>query len=251
MTERTALITGAAGGIGRATVEHFVQQGWIVLAVDIEAPKADLPEGARFLRADLSVPGEIDALCDQVGQQHHRLDALVNNAALQITKSLRDTSVADWDAVQAVNLRAPFLLARGLYARLQAAQGAVVNVASVHAVATSAEIGAYAASKGGLRALTRTMAIEFAADGIRANAVLPGATDTEMLAAGLDRSTIEGKDQAARKQDLAAKVLLGRLAQPAEIARAIYFLADSEQSSYITGEALAVDGGALAKLSIE
>ena len=106
-------------------------------------------------------------------------------------------------------------------------------------------------SKGGLRALTRTMAIEFAADGIRANAVLPGATDTDMLEAGLSRSNIEGQDQAARKQDLAAKVLLGRLAQPAEIARAIYFLADNQQSSYITGEALAVDGGALAKLSIE
>ena len=251
MSERTALITGAAGGIGRATVEHFVQQGWAVLAVDMAAPQPALPEGASFLQVDLSVPGEIDALCDQVGQQHQRLHALVNNAALQITKRLRDTSAEEWDAVQAVNLRAPFLLARGLYAQLQAAQGAVVNVASVHARATSAEIGAYAASKGGLRALTRTMAIEFAADGIRANTVLPGATDTGMLAAGLDRSTIEGRDQAARKQQLAAKVLLGRLAQPAEIARAIYFLADNQQSSYITGEALAVDGGALAKLSIE
>jgi NAD(P)-dependent dehydrogenase (short-subunit alcohol dehydrogenase family) len=251
MTERTVLITGASGGIGRACVEHFLDQGWTVLAVDIDPPQPNLPKGATFLQADLSVPGEIDALCDQLSQQHSRLDALVNNAALQITSSLLETSVEDWDAVQAVNLRAPFLLARGLYPLLKSAGGAVVNVASVHAEATSAEIGAYAASKGGLQALTRTMAIEFAADGVRANAVLPGATDTEMLEAGLSRSSIEDQDPAARKRDLAAKVLLGRLGRPAEIARAIYFLADGEQSSYITGEALAVDGGALAKLSIE
>lgn len=251
MAERSVLITGATGGIGRASVQHFHQKGWAVLASDIEAPQPALPDGVEFIQADLSKPEELNALCEELSRRQAGLDALVNNAARQITKKLVDTHSEEWDAVQAVNLRAPFLLARALYPRLKTARGAIVNVVSVHAEATSAELGAYAASKGGLLALTRSMAIEFAAGRVRANAVLPGATDTSMLEAGLGRSQIKGKDQAARKADLASRVLLGRLAQPAEIATAIYFLADNEQSAYITGQSLVVDGGALAKLSIE
>jgi NAD(P)-dependent dehydrogenase (short-subunit alcohol dehydrogenase family) len=142
-------------------------------------------------------------------------------------------------------------MARAFHGALKKAKGAIVNISSVHALATSAQIGAYASTKGGLLALTRSMAIEFAADGIRANTVLPGATDTPMLASGLDRGNSKLSKMADRKADLTKKILLQRLAAPEEIARVIYFLADSRQSSYITGQSLVADGGVLARLSSE
>ncbi len=126
-----------------------------------------------------------------------------------------------------------------------------MNVSSVHAVATSANIAAYAASKGGLLALTRAMAIEFATDQIRVNAILPGAVDTPMLHAGLNRSHTRGDSLDRRLENLAHKTVIGRVGTPAEIAHAIYFLADETQSSFMTGQALIVDGGATARLSTE
>jgi NAD(P)-dependent dehydrogenase (short-subunit alcohol dehydrogenase family) len=127
----------------------------------------------------------------------------------------------------------------------------VVNVSSVHAVQTSANIAAYAASKGAMLALTRAMAIEFAKDNIRVNAILPGAVDTPMLRAGLNRGHLGGAGELDRLENLARKTVNGRVGQPEEIARAIYFLADESQSSFITGQALIADGGATARLSTE
>jgi NAD(P)-dependent dehydrogenase (short-subunit alcohol dehydrogenase family) len=129
--------------------------------------------------------------------------------------------------------------------------GAIVNVSSVHAVATSANIAAYAASKGALLALTRALAIELAPDNIRVNAVLPGAVDTPMLHAGLSRGHVAGADLPALMQALSKRTVMGRIGQPTEIGQTILFLADSERSSFMTGQALVVDGGATARLSTE
>jgi NAD(P)-dependent dehydrogenase (short-subunit alcohol dehydrogenase family) len=126
-----------------------------------------------------------------------------------------------------------------------------VNVSSVHAVATSSNIAAYAASKGGLLALTRAMAVEWAMDNIRVNAILPGAVDTPMLRAGLNRGHLTGGTVIDRLENLARKTVNGRVGLPEEIAHAIYFLADNSQSSFITGQAMIVDGGATARLSTE
>jgi NAD(P)-dependent dehydrogenase (short-subunit alcohol dehydrogenase family) len=134
---------------------------------------------------------------------------------------------------------------------LKAIEGAIVNVASVHAVATSADIASYAASKGALLALTRAMAIEFAGDNVRVNTILPGAVDTPMLDAGLSRGHVSGETLEERKADLARKTVIGRVGDPIEIAKAIYFLADNEQSSFMTGQPLIVDGGATIRLSTE
>jgi len=150
------------------------------------------------------------------------------------------------------NLRSVFLGAKLAYPLLVAAGGgAIVNVSSVHAVATSRNIASYAASKGGLLALTRAMAIEFAPDHIRVNAILPGAVDTPMLRAGFDRGHLSGGTVQDRLENLAQKTVIGRVGQPEEIAHAIFFLADSIQSSFMTGQALIVDGGATARLSTE
>lgn len=181
-----------------------------------------------------------------------KLDALVNNAALQICKPLVETTVEEWDAVMNSNLRSAFLGAKLAFPLLKAAgESAIVIVSSVHAVQTSANIAAYAASKGGLLALTRAMAIEFAPDNIRVNAILPGAVDTPMLRAGLSRGHVTGGTITDRLENLARKTVNGRVGQPGEIANAIYFLADNTQSSFVTGQALIIDGGATARLSTE
>ena len=188
---------------------------------------------------------------EQAKDFHPKLDALVNNAAVQIAKPLVETTVDEWDAVMASNLRSVFLFVKLAHPLMKASGGAVVNVSSVHAIQTSANIAAYAASKGGLLALTRAMAIEFAPDSIRVNAILPGAVDTPMLRAGLGRGHVGHGDVQERLDNLARKTVSGKVGKPEEIAHAIYFLADNEQSSFMTGQALVVDGGATARLSTE
>jgi glucose 1-dehydrogenase len=249
---KTVLITGAAGGIGRATVYHFASKGWRVIAVDRSSFGGDFPADGLFIQSDISIGENLESIFYRAQAFTDRLNALVNNAAVQVAKPLVETSVAEWDAVMASNLRSVFLgikLAHPLF--VAAGGGAIVNVSSVHAIATSANIAAYAASKGGLLALTRAVAIEFAPDNIRCNAILPGAVDTPMLRAGLNRGHVSGDDILQRLDNLARKTVNGRVGQPEEIAHAIYFLADETQSSFMTGQALVVDGGATARLSTE
>jgi NAD(P)-dependent dehydrogenase (short-subunit alcohol dehydrogenase family) len=249
---KTVLITGAAGGIGRATVKLFADKGWRVIGVDRAPFGVDFPEEGLFISADISRGEELQSIFDKAHAFTDSLDALINNAAYQIAKPMLETTVEEWDAVMASNLRSVFLAVKLAHPLLKArGGGTVVNVSSVHAVQTSANIAAYAASKGGLLALTRAMAIEFAPDNIRVNAILPGAVDTPMLRAGLNRGHVSGGDVQTRLDNLARRTVSGKVGQPEEIAHAIYFLADSEQSSFMTGQAMIVDGGATARLSTE
>lgn len=252
METRNVLITGAAGGVGRATVQLFSEKGWRVIGVDRQEFSGDFPADGLFIQADIAESTNLEMIYAKASQFTPTLDAVVYNAALQITKPLLETSVEEWDQVMASNLRSVFLGAKLAYPMLKAGgNGAIVNVSSVHAVATSANISAYAASKGGLLALTRAMAIEFAPDNIRVNAVLPGAVDTPMLHAGLDRDHAGSGGLPERLENLARRTVNGRIGQPEEIAHAIYFLADHVQSSFMTGQAMIVDGGATARLSTE
>ncbi|MBI9043051.1 MAG: SDR family oxidoreductase [Anaerolineaceae bacterium] len=254
MTEekRVVLISGAAGGIGRATVEVFHQKGWKVIGVDINAFGEGFPGDGVFIQSDISAPENLTSIYEAISKKFKKLDAIVNNAALQISKPLLETTVEEWDMVMNNNLRSVFLGAKLAYPLLKKdGGGAIVNVSSVHAVCTSADISAYAASKGGLLALTRAMAIEFAVDDIRVNAILPGAVDTQMLRSGLNRGHVSGENIISRLENLAAKTVSGKVGKPEEIANAIYFLADNEQSSFMTGQPMIVDGGATARLSTE
>lgn len=237
------LITGAAGGIGRATVNLFAEKDWVVIGVDRSSFGEGFPTDGLFIQADISDPSDLEKIYDAVKDVTDTLDAVINNAALQVVKPLLETSVEEWDAVMASNLRSVFLGAKLAHPLLRnRGGGAIVNVSSVHAIATSSGVGSYAASKGGLLALTRSMAIEFAQDNIRVNAILPGAVDTPMLSAHLDQ---------VRLENLAKRTVNGRIGSPSELAHAIYFLADEEQSSFMTGQSIVVDGGATAKLSTE
>ena len=249
---RILLITGAAGGIGQATVDVFTKRGWKVIGVDRSPKYEGFPGEGMYIQADISLPEKLEEIYEKVSTFTDTLDAVVHNAAIQIAKPLIETTAEEWDTVMASNLRSVFLGAKLAYPLLKAhGGGAIVNVSSVHAVATSANIATYAASKGGLLALTRAMAIEFAPDEIRVNAILPGAVDTPMLRAGLDRGHVGHGDMLDRLENLARKTVNGRVGQPEEIARPIYFLADNTQSSFMTGQALIVDGGATARLSTE
>lgn len=251
-TQKFVLITGAAGGIGRATVNLFFEKGWHVVGIDRSDFGEGFPANGLFVRSDISRPEDMQAIFEKVSTVTDSLDALVNNAAMQVAKPLVETTVEEWDAVMNANLRSVFLGVKLAHPLLKARGGAaVVNVSSVHAIQTSANIAAYAASKGGLLALTRAMAIEFAPDNIRANAILPGAVDTPMLRAGLGRGHVGQGDVQDRLDNLARKTVNGRVGTPEEIAHAIYFLADNQQSSFMTGQALVVDGGATARLSTE
>ena len=239
------LITGVSSGIGKATADLFMNAGWQVIGVD----QSDSPSCQLFFRGDVSQPSLWENIALSLNKENIILDAIVNNAAQQISKPLRQTTMAEWDQIMAVNLRSVYLSVYHLADQLNLPTGAIVNVSSVHAIATSANIAAYATTKGGLLALTRALAIELAP--IRVNAVLPGAVDTAMLRSGLERGHLQGANTEALIEDLGNKHIIGRIGQPSEIADSIYFLADSDRSSFMTGQGLVIDGGATARLSTE
>jgi glucose 1-dehydrogenase len=244
--KKTVLITGAQGGIGSACVSLFNEKGWSVIAVDKNAHSKDV------LSCDVSNSKDIEALIKKIENEFGQLDALVNNAATQICKSIEHTSLEEWDQVFNTNLKSCFWLMKLTLPLLKKSKTAsVINVSSVHALQTSKNIAAYAVSKGALSALTRNAAIEFAEFGIRVNSVLPGAVDTKMLRDGLQRDHVKGLTLDEKLKDLGRKHLLGRVGESKEIAQAIYFFADDQMSSFITGQSLVVDGGATIRLSTE
>jgi len=248
--KRIVAITGVAGGIGRATASVFYENGWLVYGID-RRDADDLHEVHHFIRADIADADAPHQIFETIATREGKLDALVNNAACQICKPILETQPEEWDAIMSCNVRSVFLSVKAAFPLLKKAGGAIVNVSSVHAVATSCGIAAYASSKGALLALTRATALEFGPDNVRVNAVLPGAVDTPMLHAGLNRGHVNGDTTAKLVRGLGKKHVLGRVGRPNEIGQTILFLADSERSSFMTGQALIVDGGATARLSTE
>lgn len=252
MKKRYVVITGASRGIGRAAWELFAKNDWFVIGIGRSPLQGDIPQQGHFIQADVSFEKDWQKIKEETARITDQLDAVVNNAAIQVTKPIIDTTVEEWDQVINANLRSVFLSVKLLHSLLKVGNGgAIVNVSSVHAVATSKNIAAYAASKGGMLALTRALAIELAPDKIRVNTVLPGAVDTEMLRSGLNRDHAGSGTPDERMEILASKTVIGKIGRPEEIARAIYFLADQDESSFTTGSSLIVDGGATTRLSTE
>ncbi len=233
---RNAVVTGAAGGIGRATCAEFAAAGYRVIGID-SREEVDLP--CELLPFDVCDFARADAACEEVCSRIQELtkgslNALVNNAAIQIVSPIEEATPADWEAILQTNLLAPFWATRRLLPLLRAARGSVVNIASIHALSTRPGFTLYATSKGALVSLTRALALELAPE-IRVNAVLPAATDTPMLRAGL------GNDSGGLDA-LGSYHPLRRIAEPEEVARVVRFLA-SAKASFITGAELRVDGG--------
>ena len=247
---KVVLITGVSSGIGNATAKLFTQEGWHVIGVS--RTKANHIDGVdHYIPADVSKIEDLDRVFNEIKAEEGRIDSLVNNAALQICKPVLETTVEEWDAVFNTNVRSVFYCSKLAHPLMAGKGGSIVNVSSVHAIATSANIAAYAASKGAIKVLTQNLAIEFAQDNIRVNAVLPGAVDTPMLHAGLNRGHTFGSNLSIQIQQLSDRTVLRRVGSPEEIAKGILFLADGTKSSFITGQTIVIDGGATAKLSTE
>jgi NAD(P)-dependent dehydrogenase (short-subunit alcohol dehydrogenase family) len=234
MDQPIAVVTGAAGGVGSACVGEFAAAGFWVVGADVETESG----AAEHLRVDMESPGCGEEIA--AGLDGRPVAVLVNNAAVGADTTLLDASVASWETTMSVNLRAPWLVAKALHPNLMPG-GSIVNVSSVHAMASSGGVGVYATSKAGLVGLTRAMALEWAPQ-IRANCVLPGAVDTAMLRYGLERT-----EQSV--EDIGRRHPLGRVGRPEEIARVIRFVAT--EASFMTGSTLVIDGGVLSRLSSE
>ncbi len=232
----TVLVTGAAGGIGQSICEVFYEAGYKVIGVDRIAVSDRAYEMLQFDISTLAEGGqEVTAFCSRVEEIcEGRLNALINNAAVQIVKPIEQITPADWDQTLKTNLLAPFWLVQRFLGLLRRAKGSVVNIASIHSALTKSEFTVYATSKGALVSLTQALSIELAPD-IRVNAVVPAATNTQMLRAGFI-------DNPEGLKALGSYHPLGRLAEPEEVAKTVLFLAGSD-ASFMTGSVVNVDGG--------
>jgi NAD(P)-dependent dehydrogenase (short-subunit alcohol dehydrogenase family) len=244
MPERVAFVTGAAAGIGRAAAEALAARGARVVLVDRE--EAEPLDGTSVVvRADVSVGAEVASAVQQAIEAFGRLDAVVCAAGVQRYGSVVDAPESQWDEVLDTNLKQIFLVGKAAVPHLEAAGGgAIVNVASVQAFAAQRGVAAYAASKGGVVALTRAMAVDHAPT-IRVNCVCPGSVDTPMLRWAAGEFGDGDVDDTIRRWGEMHP--LGRVASAREVGEAIAFLV-SPDASFITGTALVVDGGLLSQI---
>jgi NAD(P)-dependent dehydrogenase (short-subunit alcohol dehydrogenase family) len=242
-TGRVAIVTGAAQGIGKRTAELLAERGYDLALSDLRPPSDTLRAvtalGAEAIQllGDISDEAAVFRFAATVRERWGRADVLVNNAGISMIAPAEDLTAADYRRVLEVNLVAPFLLAKAFSAMMLSQHaGSIINVSSVAGLVGVADRAAYNASKHGLIGLTRTLAAEWGCRGVRVNAVCPGWVKTEMDIA----------DQAGGSYtdaDITGRVPMGRFATPDDIAKAIAFLADPQESAFINGHALAVDGG--------
>jgi NAD(P)-dependent dehydrogenase (short-subunit alcohol dehydrogenase family) len=244
---KTAVVTGGAAGIGRACALALAREGARVTVADVdEAGGADTVDAIRslggeafFHRADVGVTADVRELVRQASARWGRLDVMVNNAGVGISGSVTEISEDDWERVLSVNLSGVWRGMRfAIPEMLKAGGGSVINTSSVQSMVGFRGWAGYAASKGGINSLTRQAAVDYADQGIRVNAVLPGTIRTPMN----ERIMAAAPDPAQVEQGWLAMHPVGRLGQAGEVAALVLFLA-SDESSFITGELIRVDGG--------
>ncbi len=250
-TSKVAVVTGAARGIGREVALELAERGFAVAANDLAAPEETVGELQRVGGKALSIPGDVSdeasvqGMVRSVMKSVGRVDVLVNNAGISHIVPAEETTLADWNRTLGVNLTGPFLMCREFGKEmLGQGEGSIINVSSVAGLLGVGDRAAYNASKHGLIGLTRTLAGEWGGRGVRVNAVCPGWVKTEM----------DQEDQGSggyTDEDIEGRVPMGRFATPEDVARAVAFLADGEQSGFVNGHTLSVDGGWFADASWE
>ena len=236
MPRRVAVVTGGASGIGRSTAARLTADGCRVAVLDLgDAQESD---AELTLRTDVTDPDDVEAAFKEIVAVFGRIDVLVNNAGItgsaEATRC-HETPIDEWDRVHAVNVRGPFLCTRAaLPTMLRQGSGHIITVASVAGMVAFPGRCAYTTSKGAAVQFTKSLAVDYASAGIRANAVCPGFVETPMTQWRLDQPELRAQVE--------AKIPLGRVAQPDDIADAIALLA-SDRLVYMTGHSLVVDGG--------
>lgn len=243
--DRTAVITGAASGIGRGSSLALSRAGAKVVLVDrdedgVRETRSLVGTGKAYvIDADLLEPGAENAIVDESVEQFGAVDILVNCAGAFPTRAALEMSAQEWDGVLNLNLRAPFLLSQAVARQMVSAgkPGSIINIASTAGAVARPGVAHYCASKAALIMLTKVLAIEWAEHDIRVNAVAPGLVETP----GVKASLTTEEDESEHKQKL-AKIPMSRPGEPREIAEAVVFLA-SDTSSFVTGHTLFVDGG--------
>ncbi len=244
LLDKIALITGAAAGIGQATAELFIAQGAKVVIADRDLDKAQavatrLGKDAFAVAVDVSKSIEVQAMVEESVSRFGGLDILVNNAGYGCLGTVVTTDEETWDNLMGVDLKGVFLCSKYAIPHLaKRGKSAIVNLASTIAVVGIRDRAAYVAAKGGVAALTRAMALDHIAQGIRVNSVAPGVVATSYF----DKILAEHPDPVAFKKWNDARAPIGRAGEAAEIAQMILFLA-SDESSFATGAMFTVDGG--------
>jgi NAD(P)-dependent dehydrogenase (short-subunit alcohol dehydrogenase family) len=243
---RVSIITGSASGIGRASALEFGKEGALVVVADINlegaeetAIKVKSAGGAALaVKTDVSDPESVHALVDQTLRTFGRINVLFNNAAIQVNKTVEDTTFEEWTREISINLGGVFLCSKYSIPHLRKTRGCIVNMASVNGFFVEPMCAGYCATKGGIIALTKAMAIDHGKEGIRVNCICPGYID-----AGLAWGYFEVQPNPAEARRAAGKLhALWRIGQPEEVARVAVFLA-SEDASFMTGATVEVSGG--------
>ncbi len=239
-SEQVALVTGGRSGIGAAIAKSLKSKGVRVFT----AQRGDDPEN-EAINADFLDPEVPEIVIDGVVKQAGRLDILVNNAGLMREGTVLETSQSDWDETLRLNLTVPFQLTKLALPHLIRTAGNIVNIGSIEGLGSNPRHPAYCASKGGLHALTRAVAVDHGQDGVRCNAVAPGWIDTE-----LNTAFIESLGDPAEFRTAIGRIHpVGRTGKPEEIANLVTWLA-SDEAAFVTGQVWTVDGGRMSKLSL-
>jgi NAD(P)-dependent dehydrogenase (short-subunit alcohol dehydrogenase family) len=240
---KAAFVTGGAGGIGQAVVARFLREGAQVLAADLRPPSGALPQGAAFVELDVTSSESVRGAMADAEQRFGRLDVLVNCAAIEIEKTLEETSEEEWDRLMAVNLRGTFLACKHALPLLrEAGGGSIVNFGSYDGFIADPGLAAYCASKGGVHALTKAIAVDYGPEGIRCNAVCPGYVDTPMLQSFFGSSG----DIESLKGEVRGIHPIRRYGTPEDAANLVLWLA-SDEAGYASGQLWILDGGLTAQ----
>lgn len=242
---RSVIVTGGTSGIGLATAQLFVRKGANVIITGKNREKAKkaltLIKGkgnTEFFRGNVSSAADAVKLMDLAERKYGGLDVLVNNAGVYLSKKIDVTSEEEWDWIMNTNLKGVYLVSRHALPLIRKSRGCIINVASVSGLVGVRNEAAYCASKGGVIQLTKAMALDYAPDGVRVNAVCPGDVETPMMWEALNR--VEDRSLAVEKDK--ALHPLGRFGRADEVAKLVVYLA-SEDASFITGSAVSIDGG--------